>query len=263
MDKYIFKVCMASLGISTALYAISLEKSERVQKVIEREKQTPSFSAEKNSRILNIVNNYKEDKAPYPVERCLESLEENLSAPQQPERGEVEFSILNLDTNNFFDTKTNTLHIKFNEHPRFQAESMISICSVLTNYQIENGLIEVLNQESIKAYKYAALLESINFFTHSEFIDYIKKGSENKTEYVKISSLPSIYAESNSMNPFLRHYPLLARKTMPIMDLAKTYFFEEQTLPNQYSQNFLDKVNAIKEQEKSRESGRIDGLGRF
>jgi len=47
------------------------------------------------------------------------------------------------------------------------------------------------------------------------------------------------------------------------MDLAKTYFFGEQTLPNQYSQNFLDKVNAIKEQEKSRESGRIDGLGRF
>lgn len=263
MDKYIFKVCMASLGISTAIYAISLEKSERAQKVIEREEKSPSFSAEKNSRILNIVNNYKEDKTPYAVERCLESLEENLSTPQQPESKTVEFSILNLDTNNFFDPKTNTLHIKFNEHPKFQAESMISICSVLTNYQIENGLIEGLNPESIKAYKYAALLESINFFTHSEFIDYIKKGSENKTEYVKISSLPSIYAESNSMNPFLRHYPLLARKTIPLMDIAKSYFFEKQTLPNQYSQGFLDKVNATKDHEKSREGGLIYGLGRF
>lgn len=263
MDKYIFKVCMASLGISTAIYAISLEKSERAQKVIEREEKTPSFSAEKNVRILSRIRDRKTDNPPYTVEKCLDALEENLSATQQPEGGEVEFSILNIDTENFFDTNTKTLNIQYNEHPRFEAESMISICSVLTNYQIENGLIEGLNQESIKAYKYAALLESINFFTHSEFIDYIKKGSEYHTEHIRVSTIPTRYAETHYMNPFLRHYPLLARKTTSLIDLAKTYFFEEQTLPNQFSQNFLDKVNAIKDHEKSREGGKIYGLGRF
>lgn len=263
MDKYIFKVCLTSLAASTTLYAISLEKSERVQKVIEKEEKTPSFSAEKNDRILNIIHDYKREKRPFSVEKCLNSLEENLSATQQPEDDEIEYSILNINTKNFFDTKANTLHMKFNEHPRFQAESMISICSVLSNYQSQNRLIENLKPESIKAYQYAALIESINFFTNSSFQEFLKEDTDLRSEMIKVSNLPARYIEINKMHPFVQNYPMIYTKSRNLHDLAKEFFNQEQRLPNQFSQEFLNQVNSISRQEKSRESGNVFGLGRF
>ena len=226
-----------------------------------------SFNNEKNKRTLEYIHNYKEkilkhyrqdpDKIGYQiVSNCLDTLDFNLKASYVDPKSRLQedgtmsplnlgqFSIINnITSKSFYDKKDQILHLHINEHPKQISESFISVCSVLSNIQIYNGLIEQLEPEKTNAYKYAVLIELIDFFTNSMFRQYVFSPQIDQTELVQTSKFPPQINEVQKQEPFFSRYPLLSAKARFLKFLALAYFEGEQTLPNQYSSDFIKLLN--------------------